>query len=45
MAKSIYLGFLDIEKAYDKLNREMLCQVLEKVGLSKKIINIVRTMY
>ena len=41
----LYLGFLDIEKAYDRVNREMLCRVLEKVGLCEKIVNIVRSMY
>ena len=36
----LYLGFLDIEKAYDRVSREMVCKVLEKVGLSEKIVNI-----
>ena len=39
------MGFLDIEKAYDRVNREMLGIVLEKIGLSDKIVNIVRSMY
>ena len=43
--RKLYLGFLDIEKAYDRVSREMLCKVLEKVGLSEKIVNIVRSMY
>ena len=37
--------FLDIGKAYDRVNREVLCKVLEKACLSKKIINIIRSMY
>ena len=41
----LYLGFLDIEKAYDRVNREMLGKVLGKIGLSAKITNIVRSMY
>ena len=41
----LYLGFLDIEKAYDRVNREMLCRVLKKVRLSEKIVNIIRAMY
>lgn len=32
-----YLAFLDIEKAYDRVDRRMLCKVLEKVGVSEKI--------
>ena len=43
--EKLYLGFLDIEKAYDRVNREMLCGVLGKVGLSEKIVNIVKSMY
>ena len=41
----LYLSFLDIEKAYDGVNREMLCRALKKVGLSERIVNIVRSMY
>ena len=41
----LYLGFLDIEKAYDRVNRERLGRVLEKIGLSAKVVNIVRSMY
>ena len=43
--EKLYLGFLDIEKAYDRVNRKLLCTVLEKVGLSRKIVNIIRSMY
>lgn len=41
-ANKLYLGFLDIEKACDRMNRDILCKVLEKLGLSEKIVNIVR---
>ena len=43
--KKLYLGFLDIEKAYDRVNRGMLCKVLEKIGLSNKVVNVIRSMY
>ena len=26
--RRVYVGFIDLEKAYDKVNRETLCQVL-----------------
>ena len=26
--RSVYVGFVDLEKAYDRVNREALCQVL-----------------
>ena len=41
----LYLCFLDIEKAYDRVNREILWKVLDKVGLSEKIVKIIRSMY
>ena len=40
-----YLAFLDIEKAYDRVDRKMLCEVLKKIGMSGKIVNIIRSMY
>ena len=39
------LGFLDTERAYDRVNRTLMSTVLEKVGLSSKIVNIVKSMY
>ena len=33
-----YLLFLDIEKAYDRADREILCRVLGKCGMYVKII-------
>ena len=40
-----YFAFLDIEKAYDRVNREILCKVLSKCGMSQKMVNIIRSMY
>ena len=40
-----YFAFLDIEKAYDRVNREILCKVLSKCGMSGKIVRIIRSMY
>jgi hypothetical protein len=28
--RRVYLAFIDIEKAYDKLERKLLCQILER---------------
>ena len=39
--RKLYLVFLDIEKVYDRVNREVLCKVLEKVGLKKKIVDTI----
>ena len=41
----LYVCFLDIEKAYDRVIREIMWCVLVKIGLSEKIVNIIRSMY
>ena len=43
--KRVYMAFLDIEKAYDRVDRSILWKVLERCGMSKKVINIIRSMY
>ena len=43
--RKVYIAFLDIEKAYDTVNRRLLCKVLEKVGVSEKIVRIIQSMY
>ena len=43
--KKGYMAFLDIEKAYDRVNRNILCDVLSKIGMSEKLVNIIRSMY
>ena len=41
----VFLAFLDVEKAYDSLNRRTLMRVLEKMGFPEKIRNIINQMY
>ena len=36
---------LDIEKVYDIVNRRMPCKVLERIGMSEKIVRIISNMY
>ena len=43
--KKVYMAFLDIEKAYDKVNRSILWKVLERCGMTEKIVNIIKSMY
>ena len=45
MGGKTYLAFLDIEKAYDRVNRSLLCRLLSKIGLSDRIVSIIRSMY
>ena len=42
---TLYLAFLDIEKAYDKVNRHTLIQVLTSLGFHSKLCNIIKSMY
>ena len=41
----VYGAFLDIEKTYDRVNREMLWEILRKRGVPIKWINIIKSMY
>ena len=43
--KELYFGFLDIEKAYDSINRRKLTALLQHIGICEKIINIIKSMY
>lgn len=43
--KKLILAFLDIEKAYDKINRKTLRTVIEKLGIPTKICNLIMGMY
>lgn len=42
---NLYAMFIDLVKAYDTLNHELLFKVLEKYGAHPKYINCVRRMY
>ena len=43
--KSLYVVFVDLEKAYDKVPRSVLWEVLEKKGVSKVYIDAIKDMY
>ncbi|KAF2344329.1 Reverse transcriptase domain [Trinorchestia longiramus] len=43
--KKVYLAFLDIEKAYDKVDHRKMLDVLGKIGFSEKIVNVVKSLY
>ena len=40
----VYVGFMDLEKAYDMLYREALCQVLRMYDASVQILNGINAM-
>lgn len=40
-----YLAFLDISKAYDRVDRKLLWQKMEKIGFDRKLINVLKGIY
>ena len=43
--KDLYLGFMDLDKAYGKLDREGLWEVLRIYGVSGKLVQAVKSFY
>ena len=41
----MYVGFMDLEKAYEKVNREALWQVLRMYDVDGKLLNGIKSMY
>ena len=41
----MYVGFIDLEKAYGKVNREALWQVLKMHDVEGKFFNGIKSMY
>ena len=43
--KKYYVVFLDIEKAYDTVDRKVLWEIMRRIGIEKKIIRIMESLY
>ena len=43
--KSVYMCFVDLRKAYDSVNRELLWRAMKEYGVSEKIVRIVQSLY
>ena len=43
--RKVYVGFLDVEKAYDRVNREALWQVPRTYDVSDKLLNRFKSIY
>ena len=42
---SLYINFVDYEKAFDSVDRETLWKVLRHYGVPKKLVNIIKNSY
>ena len=42
---SVYMGFIELEKAYDRVNREALWQVMRMYDVGGKLLNGIKSMY
>ena len=42
---SLYINFIDFEKAFDSINREVLWRLLRHYALPVKIVTIIRALY
>jgi hypothetical protein len=43
--KKLYLAFMDLQQAYDRINREALWQVLMMYGVGGRLLNGIKSMY
>ena len=43
--KELYVAFMDLEKAYDRIDREALWKVLQIYGVGGKLLNAVKSFY
>ena len=41
----VYVGFIDLEKEYDRVNRKTLCQVLKLYDVNSKLLHGMKSMY
>ena len=41
----VYMGFIDLEKAYDRINREALWKVLRMYDVGGKLLSEIESMY
>ena len=42
---SFYINFIDYEKAFDSVDRDMLWKIMGHYGIPEKIVNLVRSLY
>ena len=42
---SLYVVFVDFEKAFDSLHRDSLCEILRHYGIPQILVNVIRSLY
>ncbi|XP_052231488.1 uncharacterized protein LOC127844930 [Dreissena polymorpha] len=42
---SLYVVFVDFEKAFDSLHRDSLWKILGHYGIPQKLVNVIRSLY
>ena len=45
VGKDVFLAFLDLEKAYDKVPRSVIWPIMRWYGVPEKLIALVKAMY
>ena len=45
MGEKLHMGFVDITKAYDSVNRELLWRKLESLGIGGVFLETLKAMY
>ena len=43
--RRVYVGFMDLEKVYDIVNREALCEILRMYDVGGKLLSGIKSMY
>ncbi len=43
--KPLFMCFIDIKKAHDPVNRELLWEVCLRYGISEKLVNLLKILY
>ena len=43
--KNLFVGFIDIKKAYDSVDRILLWRILRHIGVPQQLVNIIRKLY
>ena len=43
--KTVYVAFVDFQKGFDSVNRNIMYKILEKNGLSGKLLNSIKAIY